>query len=200
MGEEVDFLDETCSQSDFHVLSVSGSEGVYTTILRLSSISLDGAVVYLLLGDFILFDFFWTSGCPSWNQIALPDFILNTLAIQWYGSIDECFSWIEMECGWFSFDWHWFGDMFEIIYVADQSYGSESGYSFMLVYGHETVHLHLVLLFNMCGWLLQGERSTYSFITCSGFYRLIWDPSSDCLVHWLLRTMICCYTVGLHMF
>lgn len=30
-----------------------------------------------------------------------------------------------MECGAFFYDWHWFGNVFENIYVADQNYDSE---------------------------------------------------------------------------
>lgn len=179
MGEKFDFIDDTYSESDFQELSVLGSEGIHTSFLRLSSFSLDRAALYLLLGDFIIFDFLWTGGCSRWDHVAFPDFSLSTSMIQWSRSVEGCFFLIETECGLFYFDWHWFGHMFEIIYVAGQSYGSEIWYPFVLVYRHEGVHLLFVWLSYMHGWLPQGDWLANSFIAYSRFYRLIWDPGSD---------------------
>ncbi|XP_059076799.1 uncharacterized protein LOC131039516 [Cryptomeria japonica] len=89
--------------------------------------------ISLLIGDFIFFDSLRTSGCPVWNHTELLDFALTTLAIQQYGNVEGYLFWIEMECGVIFFDWHWFDDMFDIIYAADQSYDSKVEFKRSLV-------------------------------------------------------------------
>lgn len=103
----------------FHDGDVLGSDGIHTSFLSLPPFSLVRTAISLLVGDCIFLDSLWTGGCPSWSFIALPDFALSTSAIQRYGSVEGCFLWIEMEGGVLFFDWYWFGDMFENIYVAD---------------------------------------------------------------------------------
>lgn len=73
-----DLVDDSLSGPATQELSVMSSDGIHSSILSLSPISLDMTVISLLIGDFIFFDSLWTSGCPSWNHIALPDFILTT--------------------------------------------------------------------------------------------------------------------------
>ena len=90
-------------------------DGIHTSSSSLSSTSIDMAVLSLLIGDSIVFDSLWTSGCPSRNHLLL-DLALTTSMIQYEG-IEECFF------GTFVV-WHWYDDVYDIIQVAGQNYSS----------------------------------------------------------------------------
>lgn len=141
-------------------------DGIHTSSSSLSSTSIDMAVVSLLIGDSIVFDSLWTSGCPSWNHLLL-DLALTTSMIQYEG-IEECFFATFVV-------WHWYDDVYDIIQVAGQNYSSIVRWSCGLEYWFMGVHFHTLLVcFIVC--MFHGVRLRYFFISFSTFGILVWDP------------------------
>ena len=98
----------------------------HISLMGLSHDIFDMAILSLLIDDYISLKLLMTSGCPSLNHVTYPILAWSTLVSEQYQTLCRLIFEIEMECGVTFRHCHWFVDMIDTTYIADQSCDSKT--------------------------------------------------------------------------